>query len=273
MRPDTMLRETATHAIQASHQLLSTERDLSPHNDKITQTLTHLVRTLAGCCHCSALEECLLTAHHLQREKAQLPELCGKAECEMEKYWARRLLSAESLCLRDFWYLAEYEALCRAEAELIGGKMYDRISFLGAGALPLTAILLSKMFPQAHVTCVDMDEDACSLSRALIEKAELGRQIEVLHQNATAYIPSRNELVICAALLKDAEAVYEHVLLQPDCDLIVRDSEGVYRFLYSEARLPDRRFVEVGKTTLDTRRINTSRYYRQRANVAASYAA
>lgn len=268
MRSDDTLRETATQAIQTSHHLLSTESDLSPNNGKITEALTHLVRTLT-CCQCSAMTECLLAEKRLAREKDQLPDLCGKAECEMEKYWARKLLSAEKLCLRDFWYIAEYEALCKAEAELIGSRQYDRITFLGSGALPLTAIMLAEMFPQAHVTCVDMDTEACRLSCQLIQKAGLCARVTVLQQDATTYMPAQNELVICAALLQGAEAVYEHILLQPDCDLIVRDSEGVYRFLYREARLPDIRFVEVGKTTLDTRRINTSRYYRQRSNTAA----
>lgn len=262
MRPDDQLRQTATQAIQNSHHLLSTESDLSPYNDKITAALTHLVRTLT-CCQCSAMSECLLAEQHLQREKEQLPDLCGKAECEMEKYWARKLLSAEKLCLRDFWYIAEYEALCKAEADLIGNRTYDRITFLGSGALPLTAIMLAEMFPQAQVNCVDMDAEACTLSYALVQKSGLGARITILQQDATTYMPQPNELVICAALLQGADAVYEHILMQPDCDLIVRDSEGVYRFLYREAKLPDIRFVEVGKTTLDTRRINTSRYYRQ----------
>lgn len=268
MRPDDTLHLTATHAIQNSHHLLSTESDLSPNNGKITEALTHLVRTLT-CCQCSAMTECLLAAQHLQREKEQLPELCGKAECEMEKYWTRKLLSSEQLCLRDFWYISEYEALCKAEAELIGNKRYDRITFLGSGALPLTAIMLAEMFPQSHVNCVDMDAEACTLSYALIEKAGLGARISVLQQDAATYMPQGNELVICAALLQNAEVVYEHILLHPECDLIVRDSEGVYRFLYREAKLPDIRFVEIGKTTLDTRRINTSRYYRQRPAAAS----
>ena len=264
MPSDTMLRETATQAIQTSHHLLSSESDLSPRNGKITEALTHLVRTLT-CCQCSAVGDCLLAEQRLQREKEQLPDLCGKAECEMEKYWARKLISAETLCLRDFWYIAEYEELCKAEAALIKGRNYDCITFLGSGALPLTAIMLAEMFPNAHVNCVDMDTEACTLSYALIEKAGLGARISVLEQDATQYMPASNELVICAALLQGAEAVYEHILLQPDCDLIVRDSEGVYRFLYREAKLPDIRFIEMAKTTLDTRRINTSRYYRQRS--------
>ncbi len=263
MRPDDTLHETATQAIRNSHHLLSTESDLSPQNGKITEALTHLVRTLT-CCQCSAIGDCLLAEQRLQHEKEQLPDLCGKAECEMEKYWARKLLSSEKLCLRDFWYIAEYEALCKAEAELIGDRRYDTITFLGSGALPLTAIMLAEMFPQARVNCVDMDREACTLSYALIEKAGLGARVSVLEQDATRYMPTSNELVICAALLQGAEDVYEHILLQPDCDLIVRDSEGVYRFLYRAAKLPDIRFVEVSKTTLDTRRINTSRYYRQR---------
>lgn len=254
----------ATAAIQKSHRLLSSTDDLSPCNSKVTEALTELVQTLTHC-QCHTINDCLLHDDALRQERESLPNLCGKAECAMEKYWTRRLLAEETLCLRDFWYIAEYEALCRAEAELLADKVYTRITFLGSGALPLTAILLAGIFPQARVTCIDMDPEACALSAELIKKAGLSHQIEVVKKNAADHEPDKNELVICAALLQDVEKVYNQISRQPGCDLIVRDSEGIYQFLYRPATLPDSRFIEVRKTLMNASCINTSHLYQQAA--------
>jgi hypothetical protein len=40
----------------------------------------------------------------------------------------------------------------------------------------------------------------------------------------------------------------------------VRDAEGVYRFCYHPAALPEHGFVERGRAALSPKRINTSRY-------------
>lgn len=257
------LRRTAFDAIRHSYHVLSRESDLSPHNAKITETLTHLVRTLTHCQHCPAVCEDLLNAPDLATERACLPELCGRAECAMEKFWARKFIADATPDLNQFWYMAEYRALCDAEMELFRHRSYARISFLGSGALPLTAFILAQRFPATKIVCVDYDAEACVLASTLAEKLEL--DIDVIRMDAKDYRPVVNELVICASLLCGGMTVYETLSRQPDCDLLLRDSESAYRFLYKQARLPEAHFREVSKTGTDARRINTSRYYRQDA--------
>lgn len=256
------LQETALDAIRQSYQVLSHEQDLSPNNDKITTTLTHLVRTLTGCHTCPAVADYLLSTPDLTVERNCLPELCGRAECAMEKFWARKFIAAEHADLNEFWYISEYQALCQAEIDLVQGRDYARISFLGAGALPLTAFFLAQAFPAAAIVCVDYDAEACELSRQLAAKVGLADRVTVIHQDATQYTPAKNELVICASLLDCGQAIYDRLSQHSDCDLLVRDSEGSYRFLYKQAKLPQTRFREVSRTAADSKRINTSRYFR-----------
>lgn len=261
MLPVQDLQQTATLAIQDSYAVLSSEQDLSPENPRITTSLTQLVGTLTQC-QCPVMCEYLLTTSLLQTERDQLPTLCGTAEGEMEKYWARRLIAAARPNLDDFWYIKEYKALCDAEHALIKGRAFDRISFLGAGALPLTAFFLAENAPHADIVCVDFDAEACDLSAQLTRKIGLGHRIDIQQKDAAVYQPGHNELVICASLLNNSETVYANLERRSDCDLLIRDAEGSYRFLYRQAKLPpSNAFQQVCKTGLDSRRINTSRYY------------
>src|SRR5690606_41432214 len=102
-------------------------------------------------------------------------------------------------------------------------------------------------------------------------KIGLKDQVEVRRMDALKYAPIQNELVICASLLQGREQVYRN-LYNHDGALIVRDSEGPYQYLYKAAELPMPRFREIAKTTINAKRINTSRYFERNMDVLA-YAA
>lgn len=263
--PTAMLKQEAVNAIRASYQLLRTEKNLSPLNDRVTHSLTHLVRTLTRC-QSPELAKFLLDAPELAVEREHLPTLCGMAECEMEKFWARHLIGRPVCDLAEFWYFPEYTELCQAELDLFKTRRFDRISFLGAGALPLTSFLLARHCPQSEIICVDFDEEACDLAEKLSRKIGLKDQVQVQRMDALQYVPAKNELVICASLLQGREQVYQN-MQGHDCALIVRDSEGPYQYLYKAAELPSAAsFREIAKTQMDARRINTSRYFERAAD-------
>lgn len=251
----------AVKAIRDSYQLLSASDNLSPHNAEVTGSLTLLVRTLTANSTSQELTRYLLDTPDLAAERSNLPELCGRAECEMEKYWARKLLAQDKIDLRDFWYFDEYRALTRTEMRLFGRRDFDDISFLGAGALPLTAIMMAHRFPATQVKCVDFDPEACALAQALVKRLGL-RNVSVHQMDALDYMPAQGELVICASLLQERGAIYRKLVDFP-CTLMVRDAEGVYQFLYKAAELPESGFREVAKTKIHPKRINTTRLYEQ----------
>lgn len=262
----------AVVAIRQSYALLAKERNLSPHNEKVNHSLTRLVRTLTQC-QAQDVTDFLLTTPSLSEEREKLPMLCGQAECEMEKFWARKLIAREDSHLNEFWYYPEYQELCRAEKELFAGRRFSTISFLGAGALPLTAFLLAHNVQDAKIVCVDVDAEACDLADRLSEKLGLSRRVDIRCMDALQYDPADNELVICASLLRGGTQVYKRLRNHHNGALMVRDSEGAYQFLYKAAELPRAGFREVAKTTRDPRRINTSRYYEPEEAFNASAAA
>lgn len=253
------LKKHAADAIRQSYTVLREENNLSPGNARVTHSLTHLVRTLTRC-HGSEVSKFLLHTPDLCAERHHLPMLCGQAECEMEKFWARKLISEPESKLEEFWYFSEYCELTRAEIALFKSRRFDSISFLGAGALPVTAFLLARQFSDAKITCVDYDSEASELSRQLAHKLGFGKRMDIRCMDALQYVPAENELVICASLLQGRTEIYTRLSAR-NCALLVRDAEGVYQFLYKPAELPQAGFSQIAKTDIDPRRINTTRYY------------
>jgi hypothetical protein len=145
----------------------------------------------------------------LAEAASELPRLCAIAECEMEKWWCRKILASEcpgAQALQAFWYLNEYEALHRAEVELLGGKGGGRFAFLGSGALPVTAILIARDSAETSVACVDCDGEACELAERLIALMGLKDRIAIVDSDAETYPYEPEETIICASLLLGAPA-------------------------------------------------------------------
>ncbi|HKJ63741.1 MAG TPA: nicotianamine synthase family protein [Hyphomicrobiales bacterium] len=251
--------------LNAVHETLANQSDLSPENPKVNSCLNRLVATLQDWQQCGYGSD-LADHPDFTGLACSLPDLCARAECEMEKWWCRRILASDCKgvqSLAAFWYLDNYQSLCRAELELLGSARETRFAFLGSGALPLTAILLAQQSPSMAVSCVDCDGEACSMAYELVSLLGLSRQIMIENKEACAYRPEADETVICASLL-DAPGVFNHLDACNVSRLIVRDAEGPYRFCYRPAHLPGPEFVECSKLPLSADRINTSRYFEAR---------
>jgi len=257
------LREEFTTSINRTYNILSTTQDFTPGNKAVSDAIANLRRILTECVS-PEMTKFLLTAPELKEARANLPALCGQAECETEKYWARNLIAQPACDLTEFLYYPKYKALCEGEFDLFKQHSFSRISFLGSGAMPMTAFMLARMHPGVPIVCVDFDEEACNLSRQLRGKLGLQNQMTILHMKAADYIPAENELVFCAALLEGKKEIYEH-LDKYNSALIVRDAEGPYQFLYKAAEVPEAHFQQVAKTELNTRRDATSRFYIHKA--------
>jgi len=251
--------------LKATHRTLTEQEDLSPNNPEVNNCLGALVATLRSWQAAGFGAE--LSDHpDLADVAAGLPQLCGAAEAQMEKWWCRKILASPcpgAQALAAFWYLDEYRALCRSELALLGDRRAERFAFLGSGALPLTAILLAQSSPGVCVECIDRDGEACELAARLIALLGLGERVEVREGDARDYRPSAGETLICASLLH-APGLYACLAEARAERLLIRDAEGAYRFCYRPAPLPSRGFVERAKSPISTRRINTSRYFERR---------
>jgi hypothetical protein len=257
-----MTQAAAIAFLNNARDALASQSDLSPDNPHVNTCLRRLVATLQRWQR-TGFGETLADLPALARVAQDLPALCGKAECEMEKWWCRRILASDcpgAQALAAFWYLDAYEALCRAEMQLIGDRATGEFAFLGSGALPVTAILLAGQAPGVRVICVDCDGEACELAARLVGLLGLSERVTMMVAEAQDYCPAPDATVICASLLQ-APSLFEHLRERRTRRLIVRDAEGPYRFCYRPARLPDSFYVERAKSAPSPERINTSRYF------------
>lgn len=260
--PREMQHADAVAFLIATHRTLARQQDLSPNNPEVNTCLGALVATLRAWQEAGFGAE-LCGDPDLADVAAGLPRLCGAAEAAMEKWWCRKILAspcAGAQALAAFWYLDEYRALCRSEIALLGDRPAERFAFLGSGALPVTAILLAQSPPGIRVECVDCDGEACELAARLIALLGFGHRVAVAEGDARDYRPGPGEAVICASLL-DAPGLYPRLAELRTERLLIRDAEGIYRFCYRPAPLPDSGFVERAKSPVSARCINTSRYF------------
>jgi hypothetical protein len=256
-----MDRSGAIAFLTQTYRSLAGQSDLSPNNPAVNQGLGTLVATLQRW-QAADFGDDLAEEPSLAEIAQQLPRLCGAAECEMEKWWCRKIL--QSVCpavqaLEAFWYLENYRELCQAEYRMVAGAGAKRFAFLGSGSLPMTAIILAQDHPEIEMRCVDSDAEACELSQKLIRWLGLADRITIHCMGAEDCTPRRDEIVICASLLQ-APGLFPALERAGAQRLMVRDAEGVYRFCYRPAALPKRGFVERARAPLSPRRINTSRY-------------
>lgn len=260
-----MAHTEAAAFLNAIHDTLACQSDLSPENPKVNSCLGRLIATLQDWQRRGYGSD--LADHPDFTDLAcSLPALCAKAECEMEKWWCRRILASDCKgvqALAAFWYLDNYEALCRVELGLLGNMRKPGFAFLGSGALPLTAILMAQRSPDMEITCVDCDGEACTMAQELVSLLGLSRRITIENADACAYRAEADETIICASLL-DAPSIFSHLDACNIKRLVLRDAEGAYRFCYRPAQLPGPEFVERAKSPLSADRINTSRYFEAR---------
>jgi hypothetical protein len=258
-----MTEADAIAFLNDTYDILSCQTDLSPNNAHVNSCLSSFVATLKGWQRSGFGAELPDTEDGAPLAE-RLPRLCAIAECAMEKWWCRKILASScpgTQALAAFWYLDEYEELCRSELALIGGSREpEHFAFLGSGALPVTALLLALRTPNAAVTCVDCDGEACELAERLVRLLGIGDRVQIAECHAEDYPACPEETVICASLLR-APSLFARLGEKRAGRLIVRDAEGPYRFCYRPAILPGGAYVERSKSTVSPDRINTSRYF------------
>ena len=259
------MSSAAIQAIRIAYSDLRDETDLSPHNPKVNACLSDLVCQL-NAAHCCEQGPFLANHEELAEERHKLPELCGKAECEMERYWAKRLLALPSLNWGDvesFWYYHNYIALWQLEKNLLGGTVHaPRLIFLGGGSLPLSALLALRENPQLQAVCVDFDAEACTLSQQLANGLGLGQRMQAVCASAQDFAYQPNDLVLCASLIQYKEALYDKLYACGVHTFMVRDAEGAYCFLYEKSPLPPKhQYRELRQTIPVPECINTTRLF------------
>lgn len=275
-----MLRtEFIVKTVLEALDVLCRETDLSPRNAPINEALSRLVATLAGIYDFTE-EQQVLADPRVAQARPQLLEKLSQAEGEMEKFWAEHFLSKESLTyedLKEFWYWDCYENLVGQEMDCLPPEAVDSergAVFVGAGALPLTAIILH-VKSGMPVTCVDRDPDACAKAAALCSKLGLtGMHIVCADGEDVDY--GQFSTVIVASLVPNPakEAIMQSVSSnQTPAFLAVRTAERLHTLLY-EPFEPGAKTMEsyrpFSRTVHNPQTINTTLVYRSAPQAAAA---
>jgi hypothetical protein len=252
-----------------AHEVLGCESNLSPLNPRINAALSALVRrVMDGCAPGDAAR--VLADPRIGRVRAALVRRLALAEGAMERHWARALCQRRNVTAADFeqfTYWDCYRHLVEAELGSLGPHLElakaEGIAFVGAGPLPLSAIL-AHLGTGLKVTCLDVDAEACSLARTLARKAGL-TGIEVRCANGARHDYALHPLVMIASLVPDkADAMRRIRATRPGAVVALRSAEGLCTLLYDavdETELLALGCGYLGRTGYNPRAINTTLVY------------
>lgn len=110
--------------------------------------------------------------------KTYFQTVAAKAEVEMEKYWAKKIIESANPeeTLKEFWYYKNYLDLTKLEFGSLSlchdHQKHNKVLFVGSGPLPLTGIFLARDFG-CEVTFLDIENESLKLSENLCEKLNI----------------------------------------------------------------------------------------------------
>lgn len=184
------------------------------------------------------------TPHLTKTQLSNLQRICNQAEYELEAHWAKRIAGSDApnTTLHAFPYYANYEKLTKLEwHSLLSCQSHDdhSVLFVGGGPLPLTAMLLAKLYGQT-VTILDYNSAACQAAQSVIAKLGLNHRISVIQSDAATFDGySRFNTIFVAALAGAAPQEKEKIMrrikeLSPrQAHILARSSWGTREILYT----------------------------------------
>jgi hypothetical protein len=252
-----------------AHEVLGRESDLSPLNPRINAALSALVQgVMDGGPPGEAAR--VLTDPRIGSIRAALVQRLALAEGAMERHWARGFCQRRALTAADFGeftYWDCYRHLVETELGSLGPHLglgnAEGFAFVGAGPLPLSAILMH-VSTGLKVTCLDVDAEAYSLAQVLVRRAGL-TGIEVRCTGGAHYDYAPHPVVIIASLVPDKAEVMRCVrATRPGGLVALRSAEGLCTLLYDpvdETELAALGCGYLGRTRHNPRVINTTLLY------------
>jgi len=264
-----MRTEDLVACILQAHEALDRERDLSPRNPAINDALSALVHGILEGGPPDAAE-CVLADPRVRAIRGELVGRLAIAEGEMERCWSETLCaraSLEAADLADFIYWDCYRNLVTAELALLPADLGigegQSIAFVGAGPLPLSAILMH-LSTGRRVTCIDRDPGACSLACALCRKAGL-TGIGIACASGASWDYASHPVVFIASLVPEKAEVMRCIRRRcPQAVVGLRSAEGLCSLLYDPVDETELKAMGCGllaRTGYNPRVINTTLLY------------
>jgi hypothetical protein len=280
--------QTYINLVSDVYTFLTEQSDLSPRNEKLNATLYGFVRDTMKK---RSPEEVaiILNDRHIQKIAPRLRRQLAHAEYEMEHFCASAMVSGKARVdggfssYRNFIYRSNYDALVAAELDAIErhsaarptGAVRGSIAFVGAGPLPISAIMFHQR-TGLPVTCVDSDKDACRLGRQLVlylaenetSHRDLDKAIHFVNASGEEHDYGMHPIVLIASLVEAKAPIIMRIVSTGHAatTTVIRGAEGLSTLLYnSEDCIADQQKYKTylaGKTRPSPEAINTSLIYR-----------
>lgn len=149
---------------------------------------------------------------------------------------ARAILESDDpwKTLESFHFYNRYQGLLRNENQLVKFTPEQKVVFIGGGPLPLTLILLNKIF-KAQCVSIEIMPEVAELSQQVIAKLGLESQIEVVRGDETSLRSIDYTVVMVAALAEPKERVFANVweVVDTVTPVLYRTYTGMRAILYS----------------------------------------
>ncbi|WP_285765819.1 nicotianamine synthase family protein [Peribacillus sp. SI8-4] len=261
-------QEKIIHTYVEAYQTLQQEADLSPGNPIINRVLSELVSVISKPLDQHLAEE-ILHLDEIQSIRSGMLAKLAIAEALMEEYYAESYVGKVRTLedFRSFLYWRNYQELIQTEInELQKVKSGIRsFAFVGSGPLPLSPLLLQHELG-ANMTCLDIDEQAYSLGRRIIQQLEGEATAEYVLNDGALHDYREFDLIWIASLVPNKADILKRIYqTQPEAIVAIRSADGIHQLLYEPVdatKFHGVRCEEVARTIADSFIINSTIYYR-----------
>jgi nicotianamine synthase len=232
--------------IHRIYQSLATAPSLAP-SERVNGLFTDLVRLARAGAPATVRQ--VLEDPIVRAIQGNLQRLCSRGEYLLEAHWARILCEAPAdawVVLRSFPYFDNYLQLSRLEMTAVATVAAPPIRhglFVGGGPLPLTALLLAREHGLS-VTSVEVDAQACQLSRGLARRLGLTEALEIRQADILEVDDYQDfDLVVLASLVGVERRAKDRVLahlgrhMKPGTLLVLRSAARLRSLLYPRVEL------------------------------------
>lgn len=228
--------------ILSIHRELSSAKDLKP-----SESINAAFFELVGIVQDTPADHSknILDDKEIRLIKDDLRRMSSKAESELELFWVKNALKsadAEKI-LKVFPYYPNYIKMTDLEIESM--QLCDihgnhKALFIGSGPLPLSSIMMARKCG-ISIDNLDMDDEACALSKELIERVGLSGKINTIKgnildmQDLTGY-----QTIFIAALAGESEQekikIIDHVVARSErnAHIVMRSVSDLGMLLYPE---------------------------------------
>ncbi len=180
-----------------------------------------------------------------------------------EAYLAEELLEADDpwARLESYPLYPRYETLVRKQGETLGLSADDHLVFVGCGPLPLSLILLARIFG-VRSTGIDTDSQAVALARKCVECLGLDDRISLVSGDESHLERLRFTAVLVAALAEPKQRVFRTIRAilknRGVVPVVCRTYTGIRAVLYRPVSEEDIEGYKIVKQIAPTQGVNNT---------------